>query len=543
MKIKELLFGMLACTALVACSNDDDPVNGGENELANSYMAVKISDATRASSRAAGDYDEGESVERTIKKADFFFYEEGGRFVALVQKTFDSQTSVGGNISDKAQVLVLEKTQLKPVTLITLVNSPIDATTLRGKSFNEMKAVISNLEALEGYQEDNKFFMTSSSYFANNSLVYGTDVSNSLQETADAASNNPVNVYVERLAAKATVAFTESEKEIPSQIVDETPQTIKVRLKGWGLNGTNKDSYLVKNLEGFDFAANSWASSNDYRSFWAIDNNYAEGTYATIYKDMLTKGEDGSFSDENYDESRSCLTYISANDANLEHAASQYCLENTSTTLLSFGKANPYTTVTIIAEVILQGKETAETIYKYKGAYYTESNLKNVALKVLADYRKANPDAESEEKFIALDASDIAMVDAWADSNNEVKFELTGETYYNESDTETAVAAATLNATLAELGNSSCFEGGLCYYNVPIEHFGVVTETENGGKYGMVRNHSYVLNVKSINNVGEAVYKPGAPIIPTIPETPQDFYLSTTLNVLSWKIVSQDIEL
>lgn len=530
MKIKELLFGMLACTALVACSSDDDPVNGGENELANSYMAVKISDATRASSRAAGDYDEGESVERTIKKADFFFYEEGGRFVALVQKTFNSQSATEGNISDKAQVLVLEKTQLKPVTLITLVNSPIDATTLRGKSFNEMKAVISNLEALERYQANDNFFMTSSTYFANNGLVYGTDVSNSLQATADAAEKAPVDVYVERVAAKATVTFTVSSTEIPGQIVDEEPQTLTVKLVGWGLNGTNKDSYLVKNLEGFDFAANSWASSNDYRSFWAIDNNYAEGTYATKYKDMLT--EEGA-----YDPSKACLTYISAEEANLASGNSQYCLENTSNSLFSFGQANPYTTVTIIAEVALENQEAA-TIYKYKGAYYTETSLKNIALKVLSDYRK-----ESEGTFIALDASDIKMVDAWADSNNEVKFEVVGETYYKESDTETSVAAATLNATLAELGNSSCFEEGLCYYNVPIEHFGLETETENGGKYGMVRNHSYVLNVKSINNVGEAVYKPGDPIIPTIPETPQDFYLSTTLNVLSWKIVSQDIEL
>ena len=100
-----------------------------------------------------------------------------------------------------------------------------------------------------------------------------------------------------------------------------------------------------------------------------------------------------------------------------------------------------------------------------------------------------------------------------------------------------------MNGKLQNLGTASCFTNGLCYYNVPIEHFGATSEVENNGVYGMVRNHSYVLNVKSINNVGEAVYKPDAPIIPTITPTPQDFYLSTTLNVLSWKTVSQDVDL
>ena len=109
MKIKSLLFGMLACTALVGCSNEDDPVvnNGSEETLANSYMAIRIADANNVTSRGEGGaYDEGVDAERKIVDADFFFYAGDGRFVALVEKNFTNQTQSAGNVSDKAQMLV-----------------------------------------------------------------------------------------------------------------------------------------------------------------------------------------------------------------------------------------------------------------------------------------------------------------------------------------------------------------------------------------------------------------------------------------------------
>lgn len=540
MKIKSLLFGMLACTALVGCSNEDDPVvnNGSEETLANSYMAIRIADANNVTSRGEGGaYDEGVDAERKIVDADFFFYAGDGRFVALVEKNFTNQTQSAGNVSDKAQMLVLEKTQLQPETLVTLVNNPIAANTLRGLTLSEMKAKVAEIGEIADFAKGNSFFMTCSSYFNGDNAVYGTSVKGLLKESAEEAEDAPVDIYVERVAAKASVKFTKSSSVIPSQIVDETPQEITVRLKGWGLNGTNKDAYLIKSLVGVNY---DWAKSSDYRSFWAVDNNYSNGEYATIYKDLLTVGEDGKYSDTdangNYnsaavDESEFSLNYISANEASLESEASSYCLENTSDVLLVHNQANPYTTVTIIAEVLLEGNESAETIYKYQGAYYTESSMKNLALNLLKDYKKNGED---------LVAADIKFVDAWDNMNNKVKFEVVAGVYTKG---EAEVEISEMNGKLQNLGTASCFTNGLCYYNVPIEHFGATSEVENNGVYGMVRNHSYVLNVKSINNVGEAVYKPDAPIIPTITPTPQDFYLSTTLNVLSWKTVSQDVDL
>ena len=48
MKIKSLLIGMLACSAMVACTNEDPIDNGNENPAAKSdkaYLAVKLVDA------------------------------------------------------------------------------------------------------------------------------------------------------------------------------------------------------------------------------------------------------------------------------------------------------------------------------------------------------------------------------------------------------------------------------------------------------------------------------------------------------------------
>ena len=55
MKIKSLLIGMLACSAMVACTNEDAPVNGENNKFngEKAYLAVNIV-TSEANSRAAG---------------------------------------------------------------------------------------------------------------------------------------------------------------------------------------------------------------------------------------------------------------------------------------------------------------------------------------------------------------------------------------------------------------------------------------------------------------------------------------------------------
>lgn len=83
MKIKSLVVGMMACAALVACSNEDlvEGGNGDGNQTggAKAYIGIKIADPTSGISRAAtdGGFDNGSSDENTINNSLFLFYKDG----------------------------------------------------------------------------------------------------------------------------------------------------------------------------------------------------------------------------------------------------------------------------------------------------------------------------------------------------------------------------------------------------------------------------------------------------------------------------------
>ena len=87
------------------------------------------------------------------------------------------------------------------------------------------------------------------------------------------------------------------------------------------------------------------------------------------------------------------------------------------------------------------------------------------------------------------------------------------------------------------------------YYAIPIEH--LLKRASSGtdiveGNYGVVRNHWYTVTVDKILRLGTGVFQPGEGgelIIPsTKPEDPT-YYLGARINILSWKIVHQNVDL
>ena len=73
MKIKNLLFGMLACTALVGCSSDDEPNVPVSGE---SYVAINIVSPGGSSRAEAGGYEVGSEQENAAEKALFVFFDK-----------------------------------------------------------------------------------------------------------------------------------------------------------------------------------------------------------------------------------------------------------------------------------------------------------------------------------------------------------------------------------------------------------------------------------------------------------------------------------
>lgn len=137
-------------------------------------------------------------------------------------------------------------------------------------------------------------------------------------------------------------------------------------------------------------------------------------------------------------------------------------------------------------------------------------------------YKKKEDVADGAAKFVAVTADDIAAFNTALKSWN--------------------------GAGIASVANA--YTAGKMFYSVPIEHnqsgkTGVAKEAL--GKYGVVRNHWYVVNVNTVLNIGQGVFIPGdgseeEKEIIVNPKKPT-YWLGATINILSWKVVQNSVDL
>lgn len=103
------------------------------------------------------------------------------------------------------------------------------------------------------------------------------------------------------------------------------------------------------------------------------------------------------------------------------------------------------------------------------------------------------------------------------------------------------------------------YNGGKAYFNIPIRHYGWYRDgnknnTGDGksnvidwgkvrvGDFGLVRNHSYTVQIESINGLGTAIADPDDPIIP--PSETDEYHMHYMINILKWALVpTQSVKL
>ncbi len=108
------------------------------------------------------------------------------------------------------------------------------------------------------------------------------------------------------------------------------------------------------------------------------------------------------------------------------------------------------------------------------------------------------------------------------------------------------------------VGSCNKYEAGAGFFNIPVKHLGYYRQSNNTtaatnaatievadasvGDFGMVRNHSYQINVTKIEGLAEGIGDKANPIIP--PADTKDVYMAYRINVLRWAIVPvQNVEL
>ena len=389
---------------------------------------------------------------------------------------------------------------------------------------------------------------------------------------AEAEAKPATDVYVERALAKVTMTKATSNKlegnDVSSVTGSNVPPTITKEVSytivGWTLDITNNKSYLGRSC---DKAWNAYAatgataekyrfvgptavgSSTLYRTYWGIDPNYDsyDDTKATEnFTYLNAKPKDTT------QPNITPPTPITYNEGFGENNP-LYCMENT------FDVANMQDRqiTRAIVKVKFLGGKTFYTFNDDKSTLYDEDNMKKHIKQIILSKPAVLTKLSTDFPGTTIGESNIDLNIGARDKDGKVL--LTSYTVHkvagtvdNTTDkTYSPSTGSTLNKDL-QLGNIVEYKDGIAYYPIRIKHFGdeqtpwdmktadmtnpygTTNQAENFlGRYGVLRNNWYNIEISSIKNVGSAV----VPEIDLGKDTPGDKpenYISVRINVLSW---------
>mgnify|MGYP001090687466 CR=1 FL=1 len=567
MKIRSLILSSLACAAFCACSSDDivDAVDNGTQTPAicptdRAFIAVNIVNADAGTKGTAGEppYYYGTAEEHVVATADFYFYNADGDYVGK-GKAWDGKDANGtgtgttNNIeleSNKFVVLDGLTGKTYPKYMVAVLNQE---SSLENMTLAEVEGKLQVENALSNELNKGHFVMSNSTYNHNNAGTrnFAVEVSdnNFLLETPnmdEMTTDNVVTIHVERLAAKVQVSLAGNlgnkiQLTKPFE-VDGVAKPLTVNVLGWGLNGTNKTSYLMKRIGDPDKNLGfTWNGS--FRTFWAHSPNYNGGNYPADWNTLNTLGDNAT------------LNYVSWNDLAITCGEADYCKENTNTAEKLKDGAFHSKLTEVLIKAQLEGFED-EDLLRYEGKLYTSTNYIARVLHEVAPmgttFWKKTGEVEGATTYKELEASDVEYVNA---HDGNVTVVLTddakkAEWFTDANGTKPATAADVQTAIDNVKPTAQCYHNGMMYYNVPIEHLrgGTFSYNEanelqvNEADYGVVRNHYYMITVSKIENLGTAVYDPTENIVPNDKDK-TTYYIGSVIKILSWKIVNQNVEL
>lgn len=590
MKTNKLFLTLLAfaCTSFYACSSSDDDVaetgsgpgvETGDITEGCRFMTVQIVNPAGTKAVTDGGNEKGTDDENKINNLRFYFFDDNGAPITVnataavnnnknfVDAKNEDIIPAGDNMPNvekiiKATIVINTKTgdNINVKKIVAVANHDVAALGDEPKSLADLCAIIgdySNIsQTVDEVTTGDNFLMTSSSYAGADGQVTAVDIApGNLCNTKEAAEANPVNIYIERVVAKVKMDINwgtgiETEdvtfggqavkavklKDGANYVtvnVDGTNKQLYVIFNKWDVTGTAPESYLIKKV-GSTTAWNGlftgW-NSPGLRSYWA--ENTAGVTNTTI-------------------------KHFKYNEIGQDFKTGRvYCLENAGDAGAADGSKtvyDPKTTITnrtqaIIAATLVTvdgGVATALGLVNFGGAYYKEDGAKATILgflpsKIYTDAAKTTQIPASDVEFVT--ATKAGAADAASETSPRYfsYLQLTSaaesKTYYDEEGN--ALNTTNVNNMLKSLPGTKVWHEGRTYYYTDIEHFGA---DDAKGKYGVVRNHVYDINLTSVKGMGTPVLDPTEVIVPQHPEN-VDTYIAAQINILSWRIVKQDVSL
>lgn len=593
-KVKFYAAALASLLVLGACSSSDD-LGGGASESKDgkSYIAVNIKSVgtAGAGSRAdyeQGGYEDGTTNEGAISKVRFYFFNNDGTPYVLKDtqynyKELDASVTGGADhvqtIEGKtAAMLVIEgETKTAPAYMIAVVNPQTLTNLLKDVSYRESQlrdeltdksfVKITTDGANKQYSE---FVMSNSVYAENGARVCASSVSGHVAENEENAEKNPVDIYVERVVAKATtgvdtekgwtqiesgadagkwqikvgeinVASTTKANDDASAPKSDDKRDVYAVVSGWGLADENGKAELEKQI---DVTSNTWTSailgidpwtSPDYhRCFWSASVG---------------------------------ITPEGGSNPSVNHSFNEFTTPFGTTPLYTCPNTPTYQQFKDGINDNPSGNDLTKVLVAAKLVYYDDDHNPHLAdickyrgIQILGADAVLTQIAKDHDEYWTVDPTDakkhvlLAPTDLEYSTTSfgtgvdplksyEVRPVLkAGVKVYKKKSDGTFEATDSNDELTKALAQSpvQVRKDGMTYYYTPIRH--LAATKDKLGYYGVVRNHSYHITINSIQGFGTPVYDPDAVIDPVIPTDTQT-YLAARINVLSWRVVSSSVDL
>lgn len=575
MRIKHF-FGLAVLAAMTAsCSSNNDLVVGGgngsgENESGASYASFSINLPTTRGTRADNpEFKPGETNEYDVYNATLLVFKKGttageGNYT-LAEKVdlgsmepWKSPSETGVTTQAKITAKLSEVDKSGDYFALVLLNngSGADAkVTLpsEGDKFSDWN--VAAKANPDKFTDTKKGF-----YMANAPLYNSTDKSvttlvpikkeNIFSTEAQASSGEPAaDIYVERGLAKVTL--TTATKDAKTVGNSSSYAGDKVTISKWALDVTNLKTFPIHNVDklGYeDIWKNEAAASGNPSTQRFVDNN--SGTLAKrVYwgKDPNYDNDDLRKTDEAGKTARAAeFNYVTANTkVTADPTKPLYCLENT------FNLANMVQgqTTRVIFKASYTPKDFTEadgkTFYKV-GTSVALWSQKNLETHIKTAVTKVISGATTDNTTIDLTAEGNNITTA---GNHEIKaanITVTGHVVTPEEE-----KAVNDKVGLTKNAGISTYAEGESYYIARIKHFGDdLTPWSSGnygtdnlkylGRYGMLRNNWYELNVQNVSGPG---YPDVPEVKPNTPDDEDDKYIKVSVKILDWAKRSQSVDL
>ena len=390
---------------------------------------------------------------------------------------------------------------------------------------------LSELQALIGeYNGTTSAFVMSNSVYkhaATGKVVVATELNASnIAATSEAALKAPVDIYVERVAAKVrvTASYAANATSFNTGITTAAGDAIYAKIQGWKVTNIKSKAYLLKNIDATwadETLGFTWNDAPFFRSYWANTANTGDVKHPWKWSELTNAVADTDDAD-NWD------YYYENTDANTMGTDAEGAAVET---------AHKKSQLLVAADFVDKDGKTI-TIAEWFGAKYTIDNLKiAIANSVKSQIFIQGTDGSAtsitsadidffQEEDSAPDNRYLSYAKLAKGSESKSFVKADGKTPMDKDEVNTI-----LNAVRpAKIWN----EGG--YYFMDIKH--LAAKTGDVGEFGLVRNHLYDITISGITGLGTPVYDPEKVITPEKPEGDESF-IAARINILAWRVVSQ----